>query len=268
MGHVDNGIFLSYRRTDIAWALAIFQNLTEHGYDVFFDFKGIASGDFETILLANIKARAHFLVLLTPWALERCSEANDWLRREIETALTTERNIIPVALQGFDFRTPAVAAQLTESLAGLSRYNALQVPAEYFDEAMGRLREKYLNISLDTVLYPASSSARKVAEMQQAAAAAALREKEAGGFSPLVAKASAGGPPSGPHQTERDAVRFDAEGLDRVTHELAAYVGPLAKLLVNRAAKRATSWKQLYDSLAQDIPEDSARKRFLAKRPT
>ncbi len=267
MGHVDKAIFLSYRRTDIPWALAIFQNLVEHGYDVFFDFKGIACGDFERIILANIKARAHFLVLLTPSALDRCGEANDCFRREIETALETERNIIPIALQGFNFRAAAVATQLTGTLAGLGRYNALPVPAEYFDEAMERLREKYLNISLGTVLYPASPYALNVAEVQKAAAAAALQGKESEEFPPQFAKARAGGPPSGPHQTERDAGQFDAGGLDRVAGELAAYVGPLARLLVNRAAKRAASWRQLYDSLAQDIPEDSARKRFLAKRP-
>ena len=28
-------VFISYRRTNASWALAIFQNLTSHGYDVF-----------------------------------------------------------------------------------------------------------------------------------------------------------------------------------------------------------------------------------------
>ena len=43
--------------------------------------------DFEHVILGNIKAPAHFLVVLTPSALERCDEPADWLRREIETAL-------------------------------------------------------------------------------------------------------------------------------------------------------------------------------------
>jgi hypothetical protein len=33
---------------------------------VFIDFSGIDSGDFESVILGNITARAHFLVLLTP----------------------------------------------------------------------------------------------------------------------------------------------------------------------------------------------------------
>jgi len=69
MERVEKTVFLSYRRANFPWALAIFQNLTQHGYDVFFDFESIGSGDFESVILGNIKARAHFLVLLTPSAL-------------------------------------------------------------------------------------------------------------------------------------------------------------------------------------------------------
>jgi TIR domain len=58
MERIEKTVFISYRRTNIPWALAIFQNLTHHGYDVFFDYNGIASGDFERVILGNIKARA------------------------------------------------------------------------------------------------------------------------------------------------------------------------------------------------------------------
>ena len=116
MARIEKTVFLSYRRTNIPWALAIFQNLTQFGYDVFFDFSGIASGDFETVILENIHARAHFLVLLTPSALERCGDPDDWLRREIEAALESRRNIVPLMLEGFDFGTPTIANQLTGKL--------------------------------------------------------------------------------------------------------------------------------------------------------
>jgi tetratricopeptide (TPR) repeat protein len=147
---------------------------------VFFDFNGIASGDFEGVILGNIRARAHFLVLLTPSALERCNEPGDWLRREIQTALSTKRNIVPLMLEGFDFGTPAIANQLTGKLAALKKYNALDVPASYFMAAMERLREKFLNVPLEGVLHPASPSAQRVTKRQQAAAdtAPAVKEKE------------------------------------------------------------------------------------------
>ena len=175
MKQVEKTVFISYRRTNAPWALAIFQNLTQHGFDVFFDFHGVASGDFESVILANIKARAHFIVLLTPSSLDRCDEPGDWLRREIELALDTQRNVVPVMLEGFDFSTPALANHLTGKLSGLSRYNALRVPADYFAEAMTRLREKYLDVELDAVLHPASEEARRAARDEQAAAIAAKR---------------------------------------------------------------------------------------------
>jgi hypothetical protein len=54
MERIEKTVFLSYRRTNSPWALAIFQNLTLHGYDVFFDYDGIASGDFERVILENL----------------------------------------------------------------------------------------------------------------------------------------------------------------------------------------------------------------------
>jgi len=130
MARVEKTVFISYRRINAPWALAIFQHLTSNGYDVFLDFTGIASGDFEQAIVGNIRARAHFLVLLTPSALDECSRPEDWLRREIETALDAQRNIVPLMLEGFDFKTPKIANQLTGRLAALKRYNALLVPVE------------------------------------------------------------------------------------------------------------------------------------------
>ena len=87
---------------------------------------------------------------------------------------------MPLTLEGFDFATPKIVDQLTGSLASLKEYNALSVPSEYFAEAMSRLRERYLNLPLDAVLHPASSSALQAVKMEQAAASAApaVTEKE------------------------------------------------------------------------------------------
>lgn len=178
MERIEKTVFISYRRTNVPWALAIYQHLTHHGYDVFFDYTGIASGDFERVILGNIAARAHFLVLLTPSTLERCGEPADWLRREIEAALDARCNMVPLMLEGFDFGTPTVASQLTGRLAALKRYNALSAPAEYFMEAMDRLRNRYLNVPLDAVLHPASPSAQRVAIEQKAAVERAPTVKE------------------------------------------------------------------------------------------
>jgi tetratricopeptide (TPR) repeat protein len=171
---IEKTVFLSYRRANLPWALAIYQNLTEHGYDVFLDYKGVASGDFEQVILGNIVARAHFIVLLSPSALDRCGESGDWLRREIETALDHQRNVVPLLLEGFDFKTQAIADLLTTgTLAALKNYNAVRVPQDYFDESMERLRSRFLDVPLTAVLHPPSPSARQAAIEQKAAANAA-----------------------------------------------------------------------------------------------
>jgi tetratricopeptide (TPR) repeat protein len=157
----------------VAWALAVYQSLTHGGYDVFFDYQGIASGDFERIILENIRARAHFLVLLTPSALERVGDPEDWLRREIETAIECRRNIVPLTLDGFDFGAPSIAKCFEGSLSPLRNYNALNVPPDYFEEAMRRLQESYLNVALEAVLHPASSAATQAAKVEQGVASAA-----------------------------------------------------------------------------------------------
>ncbi len=62
-------------------------------------------------------------------------------------------------------------------------------------------------------------------------------------------------------------VTFDPAELERVKRELAVYVGPVARLILERAAKNATDWRQLYEILAAEIPAGNERKKFLATRP-
>jgi len=179
MQRIEKTVFISYRRTNLSWALAVFQNLTSRGYDAFLDYDGIGPGDFESAILGNITSRAHFLILLTPSALERCGEPGDWLRREIETALDSKRNIVPLMLEGFSFSTPQIAGQLTGTLARLKKYNGLEIPATYFLEAMEKLHTKFLNLPLDAVVHPASQLAQQAATKQKAAARAAPATREA-----------------------------------------------------------------------------------------
>jgi formylglycine-generating enzyme required for sulfatase activity len=174
MTRVEKTVFISYRRTDFWPALAVFKDLTQHGYDAFIDFDGIASGDFEGAILENIRWRAHFVVLLTPTALERCNDPDDWLRREIEAAIAHKRNIVPLLVDGFEFGSPLAVERLQGSLEPLKRYQGLQVPREFFDETMGRLRGKRLAVPVDAVLHPPSIHAQQVAQQLRAVALRAV----------------------------------------------------------------------------------------------
>ncbi|HXO93363.1 MAG TPA: hypothetical protein VN825_04465, partial [Candidatus Acidoferrum sp.] len=82
---------------------------------------------------------------MTPTALERVGDPKDWMRREIEAALDSQRNIVPLMLEGFSFGAPTSGPYLTGRLAALTQYNGLEVPAAFFAEAMERLRNRFLN---------------------------------------------------------------------------------------------------------------------------
>lgn len=143
MSEGNDRIFISYRRSASRYfARAVFQHLHFNGHDVFFDIESIGPGDFERIILGQIKARAHFLAILAPASMERLEDPNDWLRKEIEFALANGRNVIPVLHSGFDFAVHADG--LTGDLQPLTKLNALPVYDEYFDEAMARLVDRYL----------------------------------------------------------------------------------------------------------------------------
>jgi len=177
MARIEKTVFISYRRTDISWALAVYQYLASQKYDVFFDYTSIPSGDFEQIIVGNIKARAHFVLILTPTALERCSEPGDWLRREIETAMDERRNVIPLFFDGFDFSSASVAEKLTGKLDLLKRYNGQDVPSGFFIEAMEKVRTQFLSVPLDAVIHPVPAEVQKKVQDEQVAVRKALSEQ-------------------------------------------------------------------------------------------
>jgi tetratricopeptide (TPR) repeat protein len=140
---LNKSVFISYRRSVSRYiARAIFEHLRNHRYDVFLDVENIDSGDWATIILNQIAARAHFLIILTPGTLDRCSEPKDMVRREIERAIELKRNIIPILIDEYDF--DAARPHMIGKLSGLDQYNALRLPYDFFDESMERLRSRFL----------------------------------------------------------------------------------------------------------------------------
>jgi hypothetical protein len=73
---------------------------------------------------------------------------------------------------------------------------------------------------------------------------------------PGAAPASAG--------PETPASRLDPELLERAGRALAHHIGPLARVLLARAAQRAASPEELLDLLAAEIPRPADRAAFLA----
>ncbi len=64
-----------------------------------------------------------------------------------------------------------------------------------------------------------------------------------------------------------DSSTPSAEDLDRVTKELATFIGPIAQILVRRAAPESRTLNELYHKLAQEIGSAGKREQFLAGMP-
>jgi formylglycine-generating enzyme required for sulfatase activity len=137
-------VFISYRRSiSKHLARSIYQDLKMNGWDVFLDVNTIDSGDFDRIILNQIAARAHFILLISKGSLERCANSGDWVLREIEEAVRLGRNIVPIVED--EVKIENEIAYLPESLREvISKKNALPLPHFFFDPAMEMLRNRFL----------------------------------------------------------------------------------------------------------------------------
>lgn len=90
-------IFISYRRAGGAQYARILQlMLNQRGYKVFLDYDELTDGKFGEHIRKAIHESPIFMLVLSKGALERCKNEGDWLRREIQLAISEEKQIIPV----------------------------------------------------------------------------------------------------------------------------------------------------------------------------
>ncbi len=145
MARIEKTVFISYRRTNFYTALAVYQNLSQHGFDVFMDYRGKEGGNFSEVSFENIKKRAHFLALISPSAIEAYQENENPLRQEIEVAIDSKRNIIPLVMEGFNASNPSVQKAFSGKLVALKSFGGLRLYSEYFFAGVEKLRERCLN---------------------------------------------------------------------------------------------------------------------------
>ena len=129
-------VFISYRRDGGEYTAKMLRDrLDELGYAVFFDVESLRSGDFNTKLYSVIEECADFILILSPNALNRCQNEDDWVRREVEYALERGKNIIPVMLRGFEF-----PENLPPSLEQLRFKNGILASTEFFEAFIQKLQ--------------------------------------------------------------------------------------------------------------------------------
>lgn len=111
-------IFISYRRLDEHGNISgrdqarlIAKQLELEGFHPFFDYSEIKDNEFDKVIIPAVENCKVFILVLTKDALNRCKNEDDWVRREIETAIKSGCKIINVtpdnAFNGWPDTLPA-----------------------------------------------------------------------------------------------------------------------------------------------------------------
>jgi hypothetical protein len=141
-------IFISYRREETAYPAGwLYDRLAEHfGSDqVFKDVDSIELGDdFVEVITRAVGACDVLLALIgQEWLTitdahgqRRLDNPNDFVRLEVEAALTRNVRVIPILVDGASM---PVAAELPDSLARLVRRQALELSPSRFAFDTSRL---------------------------------------------------------------------------------------------------------------------------------
>jgi hypothetical protein len=248
------GIFVSYRRSDSQGeAGRLFDELVQSfGEDtVFMDVAAIEAGrDFRKAIEEGVVKCGVLLVLMGPEWLDakdetgarRLNDPGDFVRIETASALKRDIPVIPVLVRGAQMPR---AEQLPDELKELAYRNCVELTHARWRSDIHLLIEALRRMGAD-------ASQIAIAPIQQAADPARQ------GSSPTDATVSWA------PQDER-STRIDPALIQRVTRELAFHIGPIAAIVVRRAAPNSSSVEDLYLKVADEIDSPREREKFLAR---
>lgn len=119
-------IFISYRRLGGAQYARILQlMLAQRGYRVFLDYDELTDGKFGDHIQAAIKEAPIFMLVLSKEALVRCKNEGDWVRREIQLAISGGKHIIPVNPDNSFDGIPAEIPEDIKDAVGTHQYSEI-----------------------------------------------------------------------------------------------------------------------------------------------
>jgi hypothetical protein len=249
---VLQAIFISYRRDDSegeAGRLSDDLAQTFQEESVFMDVNAIQPGrDFRKAIDECIHKFSVLLAVLGRDWLEsrdasgqrRLDDETDFVRLEIASALQRDIPVVPVLVRGA--RMPR-AEQLPADLRELAYRNAVELTHARWKSDVSVLIQ-----ALRPYLEAAGDEAPpQVAFSGDRPPAAGLMQN-----------------PVGEDQPPAAATGIERAILERVGRELAGYIGPIAEIVVKRAAKRCASVTDLCATVAQEIESGADRAEFLA----
>ncbi len=244
-------IFINYRRHDSEGeAGRLFDELEKHfgEQSVFMDVAGIEPGqDFRKAIDQSVASCSVLLALIGEQWLDardssgrrRLDDPGDFVRIELISALRSNIPIVPILVHGAHM---PLADELSEELKDLAYRNAFALT-----HARWKSDIQLLVRALRPYMGAPPEADRPATERLPSVRERSLRQPTLGG---RVDTASA-------------PASIDQQAIDRVSRELARFLGPIANVLVRRAAQRATSLDDLCSAVSREIISDADRSSFL-----
>uniref|UniRef100_A0A673VAI6 NAD(+) hydrolase SARM1 n=1 Tax=Suricata suricatta TaxID=37032 RepID=A0A673VAI6_SURSU len=132
-------VFISYRRNSGSQLASLLKvHLQLHGFSVFIDVEKLEAGKFEDKLIQSVIGARNFVLVLSAGALDKCMQdhdCKDWVHKEIVTALSYGKNIVPV-IDGFEWPEPQ---DLPEDMQAVLTFNGIKWSHEYQEATIEKI---------------------------------------------------------------------------------------------------------------------------------
>jgi len=250
------GIFVSYRRSDSQGeAGRLFDDLAQRFGDgtIFMDVAAIEAGrDFRKAIEEGVAKCGVLLVVIGVGWLDakdergarRLDDPSDFVRIETASALKRDIPVIPVLVRGA--RMPS-AEQLPEELKELAYRNCMELTharwrsdLQLLVDALRRLLGDSIQVATSATLNQATAAARPGPAQPDMTGSTKLEDGS--------------------------SAQIDPTAVQRITRDLALRIGPIAEIVVRRAASRCNSVEDLYLKVAEEIDSRDEREKFLRGR--
>jgi hypothetical protein len=252
-GFVLRSIFVNYRRNDSEGeAGRLFDELAKHfgEHAVFMDVAAIEPGqDFRKAIDQSVADCCAFLAVIGPQWLgsqdasggRRLSDPGDFVRIELDSALRSGTPVIPVLVRGS--KMPR-ADELPDDLKDLAYRNAVELT-----HARWKSDIQVLLKALKPHMEPPAGSASSVSPAEKPAIPSAETPPRQTAVRNVEIRAT--------------SAPLEAPSVERATRELARYLGPIANVIVKRAAQRCSSIDELYFAVSREISSEADRANFI-----
>ncbi len=246
---MDHEIFVSYSQPDRQHALELTEHLELNGLRVWIAPRNVSPAAEWAAEIIDAIASARVMVLI----FSAHSNGSPQVRREVERAVSKDIRVLT-----FRIEDVLPSKSLEYFLSGQHWLDGFPPPREAHYARLCTSLRQWLSPGESSAL--ASSPAARTPVSAAAPASAPSRSPDRGAAVPAPASAPSRSPDRGPVVS----MRVSSSELRAVEARLAALIGPVARILVKRAAAGATDLEDLERQLAEELDSQEDRRRFVA----